>query len=500
MARLSPTAWVTIERVFGQIFGLLLFIIQAPLLGPHAFGLLATAMVFVGFWEAVPGAAAMDALISIRDIERHHFSAVTLMASVLGALLGIGLWVLSRPLAVELGDLNFVPIMHAMAVLPLIQALTIAPMAAAQRDMRFDSLTIRSVISLAAGGTVGLITALSGFGVWALVWQSLVQRVVAAVVLWLIVPTLVSTSLSRRHFADVAEFAVPNMFSRVMSWGSGQVPRLILSIVLGPTKLGVFTLATRLHDIVAQVAILPKATVARVDLRQFATQREGLGSALRDVFLHISLVTFPMCVGGAAIMRPLIDVWLDPRWHDAIFPCQLLLLMGVPFVGIYVSASLLLAFNFQRLEAVICAGQSVATIIGVWIAAPYGVSAAVIAIVLVATATLPVVVIVMWRECGVRIRDIMLPQALPLLAATLMGAAILLCRWWLESRLPIRLALLAEVALGAVIYSTLAAAMAPKWAFSLGRHIYSSTARPIAPDLMSPRITPQPENATGLEP
>jgi PST family polysaccharide transporter len=500
VARLSPTAWVTIERVFGQAFGLLLFVVQAPLLGPHAFGLLATAMVFVGFWEAVPGAAAIDALISIRDIERHHFSAVTLMASALGAVLGVGLWVLSKPLAASLGDPGFVPIMHAMAVLPLIQALTIAPMAAAQRDMRFDSLTIRSVISLAAGGLVGLAAALAGFGVWALVWQSLVQRIVAAVVLWVIVPTFVSTSLSRRHFADVARFAVPNMFSRVMSWGSGQVPRLILSMVLGPTKLGVFTLATRLHDIVAQVAILPKATVARVDLRQFATRHDGLGTALRNVFLHIGLVTFPMCVGGAAIMRPLIDVWLDPRWHDAIFPCQMLLLMGIPFVAIYVSASLLLAFNFQRLEAVICTGQSFATIIGVWIAAPYGVSAAVMAMVVVAAATLPVVVIVMWRECGVRIRDILLPQALPLLAAIVMGAAILLCRPWLESRLPLRSALLAEVALGAVIYTTMAAAMAPRWVFSIGRHVYHRMVRPMAPELMSTRIAPHRENATGLEP
>jgi hypothetical protein len=174
--------------------------------------------------------------------------------------------------------------------------------------------------------------------------------------------------------------------------------------------------------------------------------------------------------------------------------------MGIPFVAIYVSASLLLAFNFQRLEAVICTGQSVATIIGVWIAAPYGVSAAVIAMVLVAAATLPVVVVVMWRECGVRIRDILLTQALPLLAAIAMGAAILFCRPWLESRLPLKSALLAEVALGAAIYTALAAAMAPRWIFSIGRHVYHRTMRPMAPELMSTRIAPHRENATGLEP
>ena len=461
MPRLSPTAWVTIERVFGQVFGLLLFAIQAPLLGPRAFGLLATAMVFVGFWEAVPGAAAMDALISIRQIDKHHFSTVTLTASLFGIVLGVGLWALSSPLALALGDPNFVSVMRAMAVLPLIQALTIAPTAAAQRDMRFESLTIRTVISAAAGGVVGLAAALAGFGVWALVWQSLVQRVVAAVVLWVAVPTLVSLSVSRKHIADVAEFALPNMFSRVMSWASGQVPRLILSIVLGPTKLGIFTLATRLNDIVTQVAILPKATVARVDLRRFAIDADGLPLALREIFTHIGLITFPMCIGGAIISKPLICVWLDGRWHDAVLSCQLMLLIGIPFISIYVSASLLLAFNRQRLEAMICTGQSLCTIIGVWIAAPYGVSAAVASILLVATATLPVVIIAMWRSCGVRIRDVLLPQAPPLLAAALMGATILLCRPWFHVWFTGKPELIAELATGAMSYLLLAAAMQP---------------------------------------
>jgi PST family polysaccharide transporter len=492
--------WVTIERVFGQVFGLLLFGVQAPLLGPHAFGLLATVMVFVGFWEAVPGAAAIDALISIREIDRRHFSAVTLLAALVGALLGAGLWALSTPLAVALGDMNFVPIMRAMAVLPLIQALTIAPMAAAQREMRFKSLTIRTVISLIAGGGVGLVAALAGAGVWALVWQSLVQRSVATIVLWVAVPTLISRSVSWRHIGDVAQFALPNMLSRVMSWASGQIPRLILSLFLGPTKLGVFTLATRLNDIVTQVAIGPKATVARVDLRQFAQNQDSLAPSLRGVFLHIGLLTFPLCIGGAAIMHPLITTWLDPRWREAVLPCQLMLLSGIPMVSIYVSASLLLAFNRQVSEAVICTGQSVATIIGVWIAAPYGVSASVAAIMGVAMATFPFVVVVMWRGCGVRLRDILAPQAPPLLAALAMGAAILLSRPWLEANLDGKLALLSEFVLGGLVYVVLAAAVAPRTVFSIVRQASGLLGWTRAPNPAGRAAAPPAKTAAPLEP
>ena len=61
---LRPTVWVTAERAFSELFFLALFAIQAPILGPAAFGLVAAVMVFVAFWEGVPGHAMTEALLS----------------------------------------------------------------------------------------------------------------------------------------------------------------------------------------------------------------------------------------------------------------------------------------------------------------------------------------------------------------------------------------------------------------------------------------------------
>ena len=130
----------------------------------------------------------------------------------------------------------------------------------------FRSLTIRTVVSQSAGAVAGLALALAGAGVWALVSQALVQRGLAVIILWAAVPLTIDRRLSWKHLRELSTFALPNLVSRCMSWGSGQLPRLILGVYLGPTRLGLFTLATRLHDVVTQVAIMPKAQVARVDL------------------------------------------------------------------------------------------------------------------------------------------------------------------------------------------------------------------------------------------
>lgn len=462
MRRLPPTAWVMTERIFAQGFGLAVFAVQAPLLGPHAFGLLAAVMVFVGFLDAVAGAAAIDALLSIRQIEQLHYSTVTAAMAGLGVALGIFLLAVAGPFAAALGDPHMIPVMQTMAALPLIQGLSIVPNATAQHEMLFKSLTIRTIASQLVGGVVGIGAAVAGAGVWALVWQALVQRGVAAVILWVAVPSPLSLAFSLRHFRELLHFALPNIFSRVMAWASGQVPRLIIGLVLGPTSLGLFTFATRLNDVVTQVAILPKPMVARVDLRRFASTSGLLGPAVERVVLHASVLSFPLCIGGAVIMTPLVNCWLDPRWRDAIVPAQILLLMGLPFVTIYTSASVLLALNKQRWEAAICTAQCLVTASAVAAAAYYGVISAAAAMALAALLTVPPIVIVLKRFCGVSLTNMLAPQAPALISAIVMAAAILAARWVFEAGIGDRIALPLEITLGLAVYASTLMLLIPR--------------------------------------
>ena len=91
--RLTPTTWVTIQTVFEQAFGVVLFAVQAAALGPHAFGLFSLVMVFIGFCEFVLGIAASEALISIPNIEDLHFHTMTTATVLLSVLLGAGVFI-----------------------------------------------------------------------------------------------------------------------------------------------------------------------------------------------------------------------------------------------------------------------------------------------------------------------------------------------------------------------------------------------------------------------
>jgi O-antigen/teichoic acid export membrane protein len=453
--RLSPTSWLITKTIFSQAFAVLLFAIQAPLLGPRAFGLIAIVMVFVGFCETVPGEAAAEALISVREIEDEHFYTMTATNVLLSALLGAGVFVLARQIAAWFGDPELTNLLRCMSVLPAISAFAAAPIAAAKRELQFRPLALRSIGGMFIGGVLGLILTLAGAGIWALVWQTIVSRLVAAIVLWRTVPLKFGMGFSARHFRELARFATPTMLSRFLTWSCNQIPRLMLGLYWGSTDLGLFSLAVRLGDILMEVVVVPRYAVARVELRKFADDPAGLETALGRTFTFLTVFCFPLCVGGAAIVPTLFHVWLDPRWIGAIVPAQCMLLTSVALVTQYLAGAALLAMNHQKSEAMVSVAQTGATVVAVAACAPFGLVAASMGIAARPFALLPLSVRLLKRDCHISASAIFRPQWPALAASLVMGACVCALRFALESSVRDIVALPLLVLAGAAVYTAI---------------------------------------------
>ena len=459
--RLSPTSWLTTKTVFSQLFSVGLFAVQAPVLGPRAFGLMSIVMVFIGFCEFVPCEAAAESLISVRAVERRHFDSMNTVILAFAALFGAAVFLGADRCAALFGDAELAPILRCMSVLPALTAICAAPTAATKREMEFGPLALRSIVSLVVGGLVGLALTLTGHGVWALVWQALVTRVVAAIVLWYAVPLKFRLGFSPRHLAELVRFAAPTMLSRVMSWGGPQIPRFVLGLFWGPSELGLFALAGRLSDILLEVTVVPRYAVARVELRRFAADPAGLADGLRKAVTLMSVFCFPLCVGAAAVVPTLFHVWLDPRWSGSILPTQFMLLGCMAAVTHYCAGATLLALNFQVAEAIASIVQTVTTVLVVTFCAPFGITVASAAIAGKPFLLLPLPLELLRRRCGLAPRDILRPQLPALIASLTMGAGVWLLRVQIEPHVASLLLLAILTAAGAALYGLMIAVLMP---------------------------------------
>lgn len=450
------------QNLFTQVFGLLLFAIQAPLLGPRAFGLIALVMVFIGFCEIVVEVASSDALISVRDIDAKHYATMTSANAIFALTLGLCVCFFAGDIAAFFKEPELAPILRWMSVLPLVSALASAPNAASRRAMQFKPLAQRVLISTVIGGVVGLVLTFLHYGVWALVWQTMLQRVLNVVILWRLVDLPFRLGISRPHWRELWRYGGPMLLSQTMSWCTAQVPRSIMGLYLGAAELGLFTLGARIHEMVLQLTLSPGFAVARVELRRFLDDTRGIDAAMTRLLQQMAFLCFPICIGGAVVMPVLFHVWLDARWAGGVFAAQLMLLGAIPYVTHYGLSAALLAMNRQSLIAVNSTVQAIATVVVVAIFAPFGLTPATAAIALrpLATATIPMVYA--RRHCGISATKVLRAQVPLILAALGMGAAVWTMSHLLAPHLRAGVLLVALIAVGAIVYALLLAVFAPQ--------------------------------------
>jgi len=460
---LSPTSWLTAKNLFSQAFAILVFAVQAPILGPRAFGLISIVMVFIGFCEVVLAEAISESLISIRQVETSHFDTVNTVI-VLGSIVFGGIVYAGAETAAHIfGDAELAPILRWMSILPLVSSMAAAPAAMAKRDMLFQTLALRGMASLLVGGTIGLILTLLGYGVWALVWQALFTRLISTIVLWMAVPLRLRFRFSRARLSDLMTFALPTLLSRSMNWGTGQFPRFIFGLYWGATELGLFGLGARLCDILLELTLVPRYAAARVELRRFATDPVGLNEAAGRLFFNMTLFAFPLCVGGAAIAPDLFHAWLDARWYGGIVPASMMMLMCAPFVTHYCAGAILLAMNRQSSEARMSIAQTVVTLIVTLLFAPLGLIPATAAFAARPLLLLPVPAKLLMSQCGIAGRTIFEAQRPALIAACLMGIGVTGLRIALERHVSSVVLLPVLVVTGATIYCVMISILRPEF-------------------------------------
>ena len=471
---LTPTAWLTAEKLAQQGLWLLLFAILAPLLGPRPYGLFSLTMVLVGFCEIVLAEAAAEALLSLETMDASHIGAANLCNLCVGMAAGALTVALAGPLALAFRAPELRPMFFALSPLPVLSSMVSAPTAVLKREMRFQPFAVRSILGLGLGGLVGVVAAVLGFGVWALVMQVLVQRLAEVSILLASTPQALRFGWRRDAFDELRDCAVDVLGARGLTWASGQLPRLVVGAMLGPTLLGMFTLATRIADMLVQVVLAPATLVARVELRRFADAPAQLESAVHTLVRRLSVYVFPVCAGAAAITPVLFDGWLGRRWHGAQGATQLIVLTLAPSIFFYCTTAILMGLRLSRAEVGIQLAVSVSAVLVTWAAAPFGLDAVAAALLgrLVLLLLLPLAIL--RRRTGLRPLGVLNASAGAAVAATLMGLSVTLASPWLEGRLgPLR-ALLVMVAMGAVEYGAFALVLVPSEAQAILARLRSS--------------------------
>jgi O-antigen/teichoic acid export membrane protein len=433
----SGLGWTLIGTWGRQAIDLVVFLVLARLLMPEDFGLVALAMVFVLFAQLVVDQGMGDALVQRRQITPIQVDTAFWVAVVTGGLLSLLLFLLAGQISAVLGVPGLQPILQVLSPSFLAAALTTIQIALLRRELAFRSLSLRALAASTGGGVVGVVMALSGMGVWALVGQQIASTVLSVLTLWWVTPWRPSFRASRAEFGSLFRFGIHVMGGDVITFMTRNMDNLLVGAILGPSTLGFYVVGYRILTATQAVLVQITRKMTFPVFSRLQEDPERMRRAYNRVTAAAAAVILPGYTALAIVATELIVVLFGARWERSGPVATVLLLVG-PVVAVQALSIALLnavgrpdvAFRFRLL-------YTVATVIGFVVAVPSGIVAVAVAYVLPAYLLLPVNLLWMRRYAGIQIAEY-LGNIRGVAAATAVMAAVMLAlRMVLGEREPV---------------------------------------------------------------
>lgn len=454
-------AWSTIENLGGQALYFIVFLLLARLLGSEAFGLVSLAGVFISFMAVFADQGLSGAIIQRQELEPEHLDTAFWSNLGISTLLTLITLAAAAPVAIFFKQPQLTPIISWLSLTFLISGFSSVQQSLLRRQLAFRTLAMRSLLSMSVAGTVGVVMAYYGCGVWSLVGQQLVNRFVAAITLWWVSDWRPGLKFSLKHFQDLFSFGINLLGGSILSFFSIRSDDFLIGYFLGPIALGYYSVAYRL--LVAMTQIL-SATIQRVALPTFSRLQSEPAKLERAFFSAtqlVSFITFPAFLGVAVLAPEIIRTLFGEQWMPSAPVMQFLALSGITQSLFTISGLVMVSVGKPSWNLKIMFANTIVNVIGFAIAVQWGIVAVAASFAIRAYLMLPIQLWAIYKLLRINLATYFSQFVAPLSGAMVMAVTVLGTKHFLSSfTSPILLG--ACIAIGAVTYLTVILLISPQ--------------------------------------
>jgi len=311
----SAVIWAFLMNWGLRGFSSLFVVVLAAFVGPSDFGLMGIAMAYILFARMLLEQGLTSAVVQRKDLTHGHLNAVfwvtigvsLLLTGLSWAFAGVWSSWQAEP------DPRLAAVIRVLALTLPLTGLTIVQQADLRRRMDFKSLAVRSNVSVLIGGVAGIVSALLGHGIWALVVQSVTFSIVSVLLLWSLGTFRPTRSCSFERFREIASFSGAVFVDTVGNFVNRQADAIVMGLFFGPATVGLYQVGARLRDLVVTLTGRSLTAVSLPELSRFQHDPQ----AMRKRYLHVvtlaGVSTVPPLALLAACGEALIET-LGSKW------------------------------------------------------------------------------------------------------------------------------------------------------------------------------------------
>ena len=316
--------WKFAEKFSEQGIQFIVGIFMARMLSPSDYGITALPAVFMMVAGILVNSGFKDALIRKPDLKDEDLSTAYLYSAGVGLFCYLVLFFASPWIADFYDTPVLKPLMRVTALNFLYGPIGTPQMILLKRDLNFKLIAKITVAIKILTGIMGIVFALIGWGLWALVIPGLIGGVITQIILVMKVRWKPSWKWSKESFKYLWNFGNKTLASSLINTIYGNITPIIVGKFYSKAQLGAYARATHYSSLPSTYVYSVVREVSFPVLSKMQNDTEKLiGNYSRMIRLS-AFVCFPMMVAMSALARPLIILLVTEKWESCIILLQLI--------------------------------------------------------------------------------------------------------------------------------------------------------------------------------
>lgn len=331
---ISAMKWSYMQQFSSQFINFTINLILARILEPEDFGTIALLYIFITIGNALIDGGMSSSLIRTKDAKQEDFDTVFLTNILFSLILYLIIFFTAPYVEIFYGvkDLSF--ILRVFSCSFIISSFGGVQRVLLIKQMKFKQQMIIALPSIILSGSIGVCLACFGFGVWSLIWITIIRELINNLQLWFYSdwkPTLFyDKKRFKIHFSFGFKLAIVEVIRSIFV----NIYPILIGKFYSVSQVGLFRQADTLKQLpVSNISGALKKVIFPV----FA-EIQNNNSLLKKIYVKITVLLFsvlcPMFVFMSILSKPIVLVLLTEKWIEA-----------APFLSILSFVGLFSVFN-----------------------------------------------------------------------------------------------------------------------------------------------------------
>lgn len=315
---ISGMIWQLGSRFGSNGIQLLTYLILARLLQPHDFGVIAIVGVFINFSNLLINSGLGTALIQSNKVDDLDYSSVLYVSIILAFIFYVIIYFTAPFIAEYYHQDSIILVLRIYSISLIFFAINGVQTSILYRKLEFKKISILSLIPVLISGIISVLLAFLGFGVYALVANSISTGLLSVLMFSFILKWKPKLEFSISRIKIFFSYSYKILLGNLIDETYKSIFPLIIGKVYTTNSLGFYNFARQMPSLLTATF---NATVASVAFPIYSINQNDtykLKVMVRQSLTLGNFIIFPIMGGLAAISEQLITILFTVKWLPSV--------------------------------------------------------------------------------------------------------------------------------------------------------------------------------------